>query len=180
MLSKISSVRIKLLAAQVANEISGTPIDYVKVEKLTADSGFDTTDVKAIIAAIHFVLVNSSKYDADDQVVATELQQLGLPKEHSESLCRAYRDKRALLRSHLAAKTVSFPRLTDVAWRVDLALASSELDSVAEPVVQMRTKLDSSLTGATPQDVAFEVSAEKFRMLLADLKEARDIMESAS
>jgi hypothetical protein len=36
--------------------------------------------VKALIAALDFIITNGAKYNVDDQVLVTELQQLGLPK----------------------------------------------------------------------------------------------------
>ena len=37
-------------------------------------------DVKASIAALHFILSSAAKYSVDGESLANELQQLGLPK----------------------------------------------------------------------------------------------------
>lgn len=37
-------------------------------------------DIKAMIAALHFMLCNAAKYDCEEKVFSLELQQLGLPK----------------------------------------------------------------------------------------------------
>lgn len=38
------------------------------------------SDAKACIAALHFLVSNSAKFDVDDFTLTRELQQLGLPK----------------------------------------------------------------------------------------------------
>lgn len=48
--------------------------------KLTSDTKLSEDDTKAVIAALNFIIVNSSKYDTESEVVSNELQQLGLPR----------------------------------------------------------------------------------------------------
>ena len=38
------------------------------------------SDAKACIAALHFLVSNSAKFDVEDFTLTRELQQLGLPK----------------------------------------------------------------------------------------------------
>ena len=38
------------------------------------------------VAALHFVLSQSAKYDIDDTTLQLEIQQLGLPKENADAL----------------------------------------------------------------------------------------------
>ncbi|XP_035229753.1 COMM domain-containing protein 4-like [Stegodyphus dumicola] len=79
-LSRISSIKMKLLCTQVVNGILGTPIDFDKVNKLTADAKYEKGDVKATIAALTFIFTSSSKHAIDEDSLLNELQQLGLPK----------------------------------------------------------------------------------------------------
>ncbi|XP_042198949.1 COMM domain-containing protein 4 isoform X2 [Callorhinchus milii] len=80
-LAKISSVKMKLLCVQVLKELLGEGIDYEKITKLTADAKFDSSDVKATIAVLSFILSSAAKYSVDGESLSSELQQLGLPKE---------------------------------------------------------------------------------------------------
>ena len=53
---------------------------YAKVAKLVSNANWEESDIKASIAAISFILTNSAKYNVESDTLATELQQLGLPK----------------------------------------------------------------------------------------------------
>jgi len=44
------------------------------------------------------------RFDCDEGALENELQQLGLPKEHSSSLCRAFKDKREALKAAMEAR----------------------------------------------------------------------------
>ena len=61
-------------------DILGTPLDYSKVEKHTADAKLEQGDIKIVIAIIAFFITNAAKNDVDPDTLSTELQQLGLPK----------------------------------------------------------------------------------------------------
>uniref|UniRef100_A0A8C0WT07 COMM domain-containing protein 4 n=1 Tax=Castor canadensis TaxID=51338 RepID=A0A8C0WT07_CASCN len=98
-LAKISSVKLRLLCSQVLKELLGQGIDYEKILKLTADAKFESGDVKATVAVLSFILSSAAKHSVDGESLSSELQQLGLPKEHAASLCRCYEEKQSLCRS---------------------------------------------------------------------------------
>lgn len=50
-------------------------------------------DLKATIACINFILNSAVRHGCDEAVLTSELQQLGLPQEHSQSLRRVYIDR---------------------------------------------------------------------------------------
>lgn len=50
----------------------------------------DKSEIKSGIACIRFLLINAARYHTDEATFSAELQQLGLPKEHSVALCRVY------------------------------------------------------------------------------------------
>eukprot|EP00163_Fabomonas_tropica_P028218 TRINITY_DN5702_c0_g1_i2.p1 TRINITY_DN5702_c0_g1~~TRINITY_DN5702_c0_g1_i2.p1 ORF type:complete len:198 (+),score=44.05 TRINITY_DN5702_c0_g1_i2:174-767(+) len=177
LLSKLSSVRVKLLAGQVVTFKLTGKIDYAKIAKLTAEASFDDSDLKAVIAAVDLIISNAAKYDVDGATLATELQQLGLPKEHSESLCRTFRDKKADLRTKFTDTTLALPRLTRADWRVDYLLASDGVGSAQAPSVQLKLQVDND--GKT-ETVSFDVDEQQFRNLYSELRQARDILEAAS
>jgi hypothetical protein len=45
-----------------------------------------------------------NRFDCDEGTLENELQQLGLPKEHTVSLCRAFKDKRETLKSYMESR----------------------------------------------------------------------------
>uniref|UniRef100_A0A8C6MT38 COMM domain containing 4 n=1 Tax=Mus spicilegus TaxID=10103 RepID=A0A8C6MT38_MUSSI len=102
-LAKISSVKLRLLCSQVLKELLGQGIDYEKILKLTADAKFESGDVKATVAVLSFILSSAAKHSVDSDSLSSELQQLGLPKEHATSLCRCYEEKQSPLQEHLRA-----------------------------------------------------------------------------
>ncbi|XP_063452937.1 COMM domain-containing protein 4-like [Pan paniscus] len=58
-------------------------------------------DVKATVAVLSFMLSGAAKHSVDGESLASELQQLGLPKEHAASLCCCYEEKQSPLQKHL-------------------------------------------------------------------------------
>jgi len=137
-LSKISAVKIKLLANEIIKHLQGAEIDYSNVNKHTSGANLETSDVKAVVAAIHFIMSNSVKYNVHPDIVAKELQQLGLPKEHAETLSRTYVSKKDVLREEFIEKSLKLTRLESLEWRIDYLISSSELKDLNTPSVQLK------------------------------------------
>ncbi|XP_029010103.1 COMM domain-containing protein 4 [Betta splendens] len=176
-LAKISSVKMKLLCAQVLKDLLGEGIDYDKIAKLTADAKFESGDIKASVAVLSFILSSAAKHDVDSESLSSELQQLGLPKEHATALCKSYEDKHSALQDKLRQTSLRLGRLQSVSWRVDYTLSSSDLREVNEPVIQLKLQTQGAESGRTETNV-FSVSADKFRVLLAELKQAQTMMNT--
>ncbi len=177
---------------QVIGQLLGTPIDYEKVGKMVKDANFELTDLKAIVAALHFIVSSASKYAVAEDDLAAELQQLGLPKENSVSIAKPYRENQDKLRAACAAKTLQLQRISSVDWRVDCILASSAKKEINVPSVHMRLgfappppdALAAPATAAAAPTaatgVAFEMDAERFRLFHAELRAAKALMEQAA
>ncbi|XP_078388613.1 COMM domain-containing protein 4 [Cetorhinus maximus] len=176
-LAKISSVKMKLLCVQVLKDLLGDGIDYEKIAKLTADAKFETSDIKATIAVLNFVLSSAAKYGVDGESLSSELQQLGLPKEHAAALCKSYGDKQTALQDRLKESSLRLNKLDSVSWRVDYTLSSSELKEVNEPIVHLKINVRNIDTGAVEPTVV-SVTANKFRVLLTELKQAQALMNA--
>ncbi|XP_072349034.1 COMM domain-containing protein 4 isoform X1 [Scyliorhinus torazame] len=176
-LAKISSVKMKLLCVQVMKELLGDGIDYEKIAKLTADAKFETSDIKATIAVLNFVLASAGKYGVDGESLSSELQQLGLPKEHATALCKSYEEKQTALQDRLKESSLRLNKLDSVSWRVDYTLSSSELKEVNEPVVHLKINVRNVDTGDV-EPMVVSVTANKFRVLLAELKQAQTLMNA--
>ena len=175
-LSKITSVKMRLLCVQVIKDLLGESIDYAKVEKLTSDAKYEPSDVKASVAALSFVLSSAAKYSVDGDSLSNELQQLGLPKEHSTALCKTYGEKLAQLQEVFWQKSLRLNRLSGLEWRVDCVLGSSELHEMKETEVQLRLN-EIDLNSDVSRAAAFSVTSDKFRVLLSELKQAQKQME---
>nr|KAF6391610.1 COMM domain containing 4 [Pipistrellus kuhlii] len=68
-------------------------------------------------------------------------------------------------------------RLAGTGWRVDYIMSSSLLQPVEEPVVHLRLEV-ATAPEAPAQPVALSLSADKFQVLLAELKQAQALMSS--
>ncbi|KAG5273543.1 hypothetical protein AALO_G00152520 [Alosa alosa] len=176
-LAKLSSVKMKLLCVQVLKDLLEDGIDYDKVEKLTTDAKFEMGDIKASIAVLSFILTSAAKHDVDSESLSSELQQLGLPKEHTTGLCKSYEDKHTALQDKLRESSLRLGRLESVSWRVDYTLSSSELKEVNEPSVQLRLQAQEPESGST-QTTVVAITADKFRVLLTELKQAQAMMNA--
>lgn len=169
-LSKLSSVRTKLLAVHIIRHILEGSFDYNKVLKLTADSSLGLSDVKACIAAVHFFITSAAKFDLDENTVTKELQQLGLPKEHSDSLCWPYRDNKEQLQAKLLHESLKIRALSLDGWQI----RAGELKGI---FMRLSPKQKVSHQVETSDDVLLCVTSEKLQLLLHELKTLRALME---
>ena len=106
-LSEISSVRLKLLAKQVLQQLLHGSLDYAKALRFTTPKGAapDAAVARGAVAAVHFVVASAVKYDVDDAVFATD-----------GSGVIAYANPAAAKRAHADATRLtgtSFPNLLD-------------------------------------------------------------------
>mmetsp|Transcript_36174 Transcript_36174/g.71126 ORF Transcript_36174/g.71126 Transcript_36174/m.71126 type:complete len:204 (+) Transcript_36174:68-679(+) len=181
-MSKMSSVRMMLISRLIRNNLLGEEINYEKLNKLTTGPrlNFDAADIKAMIAALRFIIRSAAKYDVNaDEVLLMELQQLGLPMDICKVVCKCYSGCRLELRETLQKQTLHMPRVEKVDWRVDYLLSSSALADVNAPSVRMNLQLSKPVLSSGSESVSFEMAADKFRVLFSDLKAARQLMESA-
>lgn len=182
-LSKMSSVRVKLISRQILIQLSGRRLDYEKISKLTKNDKLSLTDgdIKAIMAALHFLLKNSAKYEVDEDILLQELPQLGLPLDICKAIVSEFVKFKDQLRAHFATQTLRLPRVTKTDWRVDYVLSSSHVKSVGEPSVRMALTLSKpTIDVHQDQQLSFTMSADKLRVFLNELKTVRRGMESIS
>ena len=170
---------MKLLSLQVVKSLCGEAIDYTKVQKFTADAKFEHSDVKASIAALSFILSSAAKYNVDGDSLSNELQQLGLPREHSMSLQKVYEDNLSKLQDFLRSTSFRLDKLKDLEWRIDYVLGSSQIKDLKEPEINLRfVTINSDSSGEQP--VSLTMTSDKFRVLLHELKQAYKTMEGLS
>ncbi|XP_053383575.1 COMM domain-containing protein 4-like isoform X1 [Mercenaria mercenaria] len=176
-LSKITSVKMKLLCVQIIKDMLGQGIDYDRVYKITSDAKFEEGDVKASIAALHFIIASAAKYNVDGDSLSNELQQLGLPKEHTTSLGKSYGDNLTKLQEQFRKDSLKLSQLEGVEWRVDYIISSSLLKDINEPCVQLKMNVKPA-EGGEVEPVSFTASSDKFRVFLNELKQASSVMEN--
>lgn len=114
--------------------------DLSEVEKLSADARLSRDEVLAVVGALAFVFKSAAKvsllwphsililprqkciwvflheqHDVSSDVLDAELQQLGLPKEHSASVSRVFSTQNAKLRQSLCLGSLKLTRNVEVA-----------------------------------------------------------------
>ena len=182
-LSKLSSIKFKLLCSQVTKSIvdadGDVSLDVAKLEKLCADAKFEWNDVKAAVAALHFIVTNAAKYGVRVEELSDEIQQLGLPKEHATGLGKVYSDHSAAVRGRLRDKSLKLNTLEKVDWRVDFVLGSSSEPETSKPEVHLRLDVrDADSDKVTP--LGFSMDPEQCRLLLHELTAAEKIMSKVA
>ncbi|XP_069699315.1 COMM domain-containing protein 4 [Periplaneta americana] len=172
-LTRMTSVKMKLLCQQVTKSLLGEDMDYERVKKLTADAKFEPGEVKASVAALLFVLATSARHGIDGDTLSSELQQLGLPREHATALCRVYSDNLTSISNRLKDHSLRLNRLQDVQWRLDTAVLDRD-QMAAELRLSLQTQEPASGTCGIH---SLNLSAQQLHLLLADLKRAASIMD---
>jgi len=178
-LSKLTSIKMKVFCQQVIKDIISDTIDYEKIFKTTADAKYEPNDVRATTAALTFILSSAATHSVNEDSLGDELLQLGLPKENATALCKVYSVSYTELQAALKGKTLRLPYLDEVSWRVDYILSSSHLEEVKEPMINMCLKVADPATGGSSTR-SFTLTADKFRVLYTEMKQAQQLMEDIS
>lgn len=169
-LSSIPSAKVKVLVEYIIQRISEGVFDYENALKITTDASLGVSDAKACIAALHFMVSNAAKFDVEDHTLTRELQQLGLPKGHTDAVVRPYWLRRESLQTKLLQETLQLPALEIKAWQ-----------TLGEKNVIMRLKSSIDYTKQETdesEDIVVCMTAEKFRVLHHELKAARALMDA--
>ena len=127
---------------------------------LAVPNGFIVaSNLPGAVAAVHFVVASAVKYDVDDGVFATELEQLGLPRENAAAILRPYRESKGALRATFAAGTFRAAPTACAGWTADRAAGSAAL----------------RLSGP---DLRVDVGADKLAVLLHELGQVKAMMDA--
>jgi len=191
-LSKLTSIKTKMLSTYILQTHLGQSLagpkdlDMNKLLRLTSDAKFGADDVKAASAALTFILFSSAKHDCQPSEVTSELQQLGLPKEHSLALGKVLADFKQQLIQHLkeSSLVIGGPKPTITDWKIQQADSPS---IVAEPNHQSNKSLALTLsietrkTWAHPgQNKDVTLTPTQMRVLLENLRSAKEVMGELS
>lgn len=119
---------------------------------------------KTAIACLRFLIINAARYNTESSTFIEELQQLGLPKEHSASLGKVLTENITAIRNKLKEDSLKVNPLINV---------SAEESPTAISCIEL------SLQIGKPIDSTKKVLIHKrdAKVLLENLKEMREIME---
>ena len=163
------------MAKHVLLQARGEAADENKLAKLLGDGKLTNDEIKGVVAGLHFILVSSAKFDVAAEVLTQELQQLGLPKEHTEALVVALRDACTPLQQHLADSSLRLPKLESLRWDVD---ADPSQGSAHAVVLQLTTRAQAppKTEPAMARSIDVRLSTDMLSMLHASLKSARELI----
>ena len=182
--SKLSSAKIAIISNQILNACLNGSFDEEALMKITKQNEDDISDIKGVVATIHFMISNAAKYDVDELSLSQEIQQLGLPKDNADVISNLFRDNKDALRDRFAADSYRISKVMSSSWRIDQVLANSE---DTEPGCSAHIKL---VVDPRPQDdpnrlsrlenIAFEISEDKLDVLVHELIQAQKLLEGVN
>lgn len=173
-LARLTSVKMKLLVMQVIKSILGEEIDIKKVEKITSDAKYESGDVKASIAGIRYIISSAAKHDVDEETLSSELQQLGLPKEHTAALCKTYDGKLSSLQEEFRKQSFRRSgRLENLSWKIEDCKIEELGENLKQAVIDLQLKSPDGLI----EKKTFRIDADKLRIFLHELKTAHGLMK---
>lgn len=164
-ISRLSSVKLKLLCQVVAQGIINPPINIEKCRKLFSASKLDADiDLKACVACLDYIITSTTRFNCDSNALHRELQQLGLPREHSTSIQSVIDDQLASLTEKFRKSSLQINPLESFTARVDKDIGCALLDLKINGTTQTLT--------LTPLTVnVFLKNLQDIRKNMAELKE---------
>ncbi|XP_014480547.1 PREDICTED: COMM domain-containing protein 4 [Dinoponera quadriceps] len=166
-LSRMTSIKMKILGQAVAKYLTEGELDEEKVKKITQDAKLDVGDAKAMVAALELIFTSSARYGVSAADLSSELQQLGLPREHSTAVARLHIDHCPQITAVLSSQSLRVSRLSSI--------EVLPCDS-ASPVSTVALKLKK--VDGNEEDSTINISKDDVQVLLKELKRARALMES--
>ncbi|XP_031832298.1 COMM domain-containing protein 4 isoform X3 [Nomia melanderi] len=166
-LSRMTSIKIKILGQAVAKYLAEGELDEEKIKKVTQDAKVELSDAKAMIAALELIFVSSARYGVSAADLSSELQQLGLPREHSAAIARLHTDNSPRITDALSSQSLRVSQLSSIQV---LPCANSS------PFSTLSFKLNK--LGGTGENSIVNISQEDVHILLTELRRAKSLMEN--
>ncbi|KFB43649.1 AGAP001207-PA-like protein [Anopheles sinensis] len=126
---------------------------------------------KGGMACLRFLLTIASRYNTEITVFGTELQQLGLPKEHTAIMCRLLGDHVQKIRTVLRDNSLSINQLETF----QCTIPKNTIDCI-----QLKIGIHNEIVDGVPQKTTHTVNLNRndALLLLNELKSVRDTMEN--
>lgn len=99
----------------MAKSLLGDPIQETKLKDLFGvQKSTDFDEPKAAVACLKYLLISGVRFSADVATFNEELQQLGLPKEHSSAICKVFEEYGDKIRNHQILQSLTVNKLENV------------------------------------------------------------------
>lgn len=199
LLSKLPTLRLKLLLNQLIGHMVEGQISVEKVLKQTNAIFENETEIQGLIVALEFILKSAARFNIDHSTLLKEILQLGLQKENGDILAKLYKENRQAIRSKLEEESFKLPKIVNIDWRTDYILAEGglnlntlndnipSLESSSEAVeertingaeVQLKLRIQKDNKTKVKEDIALSFDSEKFQVFYHELVKAKQMMDS--
>lgn len=161
----LSSVKLKVFASNVIKVIlSEQSIDD---QKFADAFGGSVDDSKSAYYCVRFLLLSAVRFGIGKDVFSIELQQLGLPREHSLALGKVLDENSASLKEHLESKSLTINELVDVRCK--------ESDGI--DCIKLDMEIKNSISGVGTINKEINISNSDIPVLLKELKIIKSKMD---
>lgn len=151
-------MKLKVFASNVIKVIlSNEPIDETKFADAFSGS---IDDSKSAYLCVRYLLLSAVRFNVGKDIFAIELQQLGLPREHSLALGKVLDENSSSLKEHLKSQSLTINELTDV--------RCSESDGIECVKLQMDIRNFMPDGGSVSKEI--NISKSDIPILLKELK----------
>ncbi|KYM82696.1 COMM domain-containing protein 4 [Atta colombica] len=166
-LSRMTSIKMKMLGQAVAKYLTEGELDEEKIKKITQDAKLDISDAKAMVVALELIFTSSARYGVSAADLSSELQQLGLPREHSTAVARLHTDHCPQITAVLSSQSLRVSRLSSI------EVLPCDSSSPVSAVTLKLKKIDGK-----EEDSTINISKDDVQVLVKELKRARALMEN--
>ena len=167
-LSRLSAVRIRLIAGQIAKLIKEGIFEKEKMWKMCRESGLKASETESTLSAIHFLLVTACKFAATPEMLTDEIGQLGLPLEHAQMITKAYKIDSEEMRAALINQHLRLNGVQKIRWRTDYELRRDSVD--------VKVQIDQRKGGT----VGVAMTSEMLGVLINELNKAKTVINNLS
>uniref|UniRef100_A0A915I3R3 COMM domain-containing protein 4 n=1 Tax=Romanomermis culicivorax TaxID=13658 RepID=A0A915I3R3_ROMCU len=96
LISRLTSVKLKLVCGHLAKQYVADNLEFDHIQKFMIPV-FDVNECRRCIAALLFIYESATKNECTHQILNAELQQLGLPAEHCQQVCKVFEENSKIL-----------------------------------------------------------------------------------
>ncbi|KAK3915572.1 COMM domain-containing protein 4 [Frankliniella fusca] len=174
-LTLLTSIKMRLLCGLVAKALAGQDMDVERAKSLTADAKFGEADVQGAVAALRWLLGSASRHSVDADSFSSELQQLGLPREHAQAAAKVFGEHVAAITAHLKTLSLRVSSLEDVSCS-PLAPHDAETDGILDRLFSLNLTVRDGVAGGS-RTLDLVLSRLQLNDLLSELHRAKSMMD---
>lgn len=131
---------------------------------------FSTETVKSAFSCIKFLLSNATRHNTESNIFETELQQLGLPKEHASAMSRVFTDNYEEIKINLLCKKLRVNELKSVQWTI-----AEDVIDCGNFIFDIKDKIVDGI--AKDATYCIKISKNDIIILINELKTVKSVFE---